>query len=253
MFKCPELMEMNLASGLAAIRRKLPVHVQHKWSSYGQTYENTHYGSHPPFSEFVKWLNDQATKHSNDHYSILSEPRSVRSDILNKSKRIDDNESKTKSVKSVLKTQIKENETNSKSDYSASSVCYYHNVDNHSLLDCTSFRKLPFNERKELLISFWLCTRCLGSHPRSNCDQEVSCNICNLTSHISAMHIANNSNKSLQAKTLKENENSKQTSNNDNTDKKIAKSCKCTKICGSTKGKDCSKTVLVEITKDGDD
>ena len=106
-----------------------------------------------------------------------------------------------------------------------------------------------------MLAGYWLCTRCLGSHPRSGCEAEIKCSICNLTNHVAAMHI-NNSSKSTtpskQNKDTKQEERNDKSSDTQKTEMKNEKSSKCTKVCRSSKGKDCSKTLLVEITKDGD-
>ena len=68
MANCPELKDLNLASGLLTIRQKLPISIQKAWAKFGDGYEQSHWGNHPPFDVFLSWFHRQAHMMSNDHY-----------------------------------------------------------------------------------------------------------------------------------------------------------------------------------------
>ena len=63
--KCPELMIMNLSTGLRHACVKLPERVQRVWRKCVQDYEDLNGGSHPPFQVLVNFLNKQAKQLSN--------------------------------------------------------------------------------------------------------------------------------------------------------------------------------------------
>ena len=69
--RCPDLQNMNFASGLEEVRRKLPEYIQHEWRKVGQSYEDQNYGCHPPFSVFVDFVKRQARTQSNMNYETI--------------------------------------------------------------------------------------------------------------------------------------------------------------------------------------
>ena len=62
--RCPDLQNLNLASGLEELRRKLPVHIQNEWRKLGHAYEL----AYELASNFVK---TQARLQSNRNYETV--------------------------------------------------------------------------------------------------------------------------------------------------------------------------------------
>ena len=69
--RCPDLQNLNLASELEELLRKLPVRIQNEWRKLGHAYENQHGGYHPPFSAFVNFVKTQARLQSNRNYETV--------------------------------------------------------------------------------------------------------------------------------------------------------------------------------------
>ena len=186
MFRCPELNDLNLSTGLYLIRSKLPVGIQSKWAQFGQSYEEAHF-AHPPFTVFKEFLRKQAKLRSNNHFEIITHEHSNSLPEHKGSKSTLNTHHRSTKTTQPLKTEIMTANDESRNE---PSFCHYHNSNRHNLTSCEDFRNLPFNERKELLYSFWLCKRCLRYHPGSdNCNIEIQCEICMLKGHLAAMHI----------------------------------------------------------------
>ena len=253
MRRCPELYDMNLSTGLSHIRIKLPSHLQGKWAQIGQAYEDSHF-CHPPFSHFKNFLRNQARQRSNYHFEIIYDNGSKANPESNPKRSGTQSKSSpdTRSKRSVrpLKTDV---ETHDGRPSSEVVFCPYHNTNKHTLTECSDFRKLGFNDRRDLLYSYWLCRRCLSYHPGNNaCQAVVKCDICNLSGHLAAMHIDKSHEQALKEKKNQQPE-SKNARNFANPNKgSTSKEPKCTHVCGKSGGKSCSKTLLVDITMDGD-
>ena len=94
--------------------------------------------------------------------------------------------------KTTLKTEyVPEEVTTSNSERSYSASCPVHPHSKHSLSDCYAFVKLPYDEKKTILEKNGRCFRCLGSHMQLNCNETVTCSICN-DNHHTSMHCPGN-------------------------------------------------------------
>ena len=234
MERCPELSTLNLATGLKPIRSKLSPRLQFKWGNVGQQYENANNMQHPTFKYFLEFLKNQATLAANAHYEICYNNDRGKS------------APKKPTTAKVLKTTAA---TSSKS-LKEEKFCHYHKHKYHDLSECRDFRFLPYKERKDIVTRSSRCTKCLGGHPRAECNVDVKCDLCDLTNHVEAMHIY----RKYTTHDRKPSD-SPSSSPSDTTETKSETetniTAKCTKVCADRKSDTCSKTVLVEITLKG--
>ena len=235
MKKCPELQALNLSSGLRPLRTKLPDFLQNEWRRCGQSYEDSNFGTHPPFSVFINFLDRQSRQLSNRNYE--TQPYSERQRNV-RAFQTSTYEMKPKSNLELPPKPPKLSELSLK-------FCRLHKTANHSLADCVTFRKLAYPERKNFIKEHKLCYKCLGDHMISNCTSSVSCDICG-KHHVTALHRDSDSypkytpiEKSHPNTPLAQRP-------------KLNSLAMCTKLCNNpTAAKNCSKTLLVVLTMDG--
>ena len=225
MRQCPELQAFHLASGLKSIRSKLPEFLQNEWRRCGQRHEDE-YGHHPPFPTFIDFLDRQARQFSNRNYETLASDRTLRN---------------VKAFQTTLEVKPKAvPEDQLPVSSNSSKFCHFHKASTHTLADCKAFRKLKFADRKALLSDNKLCYKCLGNHMVSKCTTTVTCTVCG-RNHLAALHRASEAEISS-AKQLPEPAHTPVTNS----------LTMCTKLCGNLSvNKNCSKTLLVELTMEG--
>lgn len=57
--------------------------------------------------------------------------------------------------------------------------CPFHDLNGHTLEECSAFRTKSLDERTEWLLAAGLCYRCLSKgHTASNCKESIECSIC---------------------------------------------------------------------------
>ena len=179
MNKCPELVDHNQANGLESLRAKLPPLIQNQWNKYCQAWEDAHYGSHPPFSAFVDWLDRQTTLRSNDHFQVIS--TSTRSSPAQSITASRDPNTKNETF---LKTEIGDRYRND---------CEIHGKNvNHTIKNCYEFQKKSFKDKQQFLREKYMCYRCLEEHNPAKCPNIglIKCDKCKLTNHVTAMRIS---------------------------------------------------------------
>ena len=222
--RCPDLFNMNLASGREELRRKLPERIQNEWRKVGQAHEDRNGGHHPGFNIFVDFVKRQSRLQSNQNYETIFTKPTPRNSIR------------------TLQTAVNNDpplplpEANERTSQSPKKHCPIHNVSSHSLLHCFAFKKMPYPEKHRIMVEQRVCFRCLGAHRASNCDSDVECEECG-QGHLTFLHRTPTSTRNT---TLHDNQEDIPASN----------SVLCTKVCGSTQGINCSKTLLVEVTMD---
>ena len=215
--KCPELRLMDLSSGLHSVREKLPEYIQHEWGKVGQSYEDANYGNHPPFSVFVDFLKKQAKRKSNKNYETIPNPSNLRNVKVMQTNVSGDNY-KEKTYKS----------TQSSHGQISKYHCVYHDKSGHSLSYCKAFKILSYQDKQKFVYDNKLCFYCLEKHKASDCKSNVKCNECQHR-HVTAMH---------------------RPPRDSNESKTNRPQVLCTQVCQDSRGKNCSKTLLTEITMD---
>ena len=235
MKKCPELQALNLSSGLRPLRTKLPDFLQNEWRRCGQGYEDSNFGTHPPFSVFINFLDRQSRQLSNRNYE--TQPYSERQRNV-RAFQTSTYETKPKSTLELPSKPPKLSELSLK-------FCKFHKTSNHSLADCVTFRKLSYPERTNFIKEHRLCYKCLGDHMISNCTSSVSCDACG-KQHVTALHRDTDSYPKYTS-IEKSHPNTPLAQR-----PKLNSLAMCTKLCNNpTTTKNCSKTLLVVLTMDG--
>ena len=225
--QCPELQILNIALGSRMVIAKLPEPLRNMWRTTGHAFEKIH-GFHPPFSEFVKFLQEKADEYSNPNYDYSSAYSS---------------NAKYSKSPVVLKTDTS---GISESVSKVSVSCPLHPSGKHKLLDCHSFLKLDYSEKKKIIFANKLCFRCLSSkHFRKECKTEVSCESCN-GKHMTIMHceelLRKKVNPERKTSSVPRSSNSKLEVVNPKT---LCSTASDSKV---NKPQSCSKTILVELS-----
>ena len=175
--RCPELSDMNYATGLSHIRIKLPYSIQNSWAKKGYQYEVRN-KRHPPFNMFNEFLREQAKQRSNHNYKIAKEEGKEA-----ESNRGMDARFKINKGARALKT---ESQTEKKTQLQR--FCHLHGKNDHSLSHCEEFRRLGDQEKWDIVQDNRLCGRCLEHHLGERCESFVRCDTCGKPGHLAAMH-----------------------------------------------------------------
>ena len=264
--KCPELCIMNLSSGLKNIRIKLPDFIQNEWRKVGLSYEQSHHGSHPPFDVFVDFIKHQARLQSNKNYESLHPTIAPRKNIRalqtqsavasydslhgNKSGSPDFARATNNSNRNHPQVQRHHSSSQSSSSTNASFKCTYHQSNLHELADCRSFKKLPYNEKRSFIFDNKLCFKCLGQHRAADCKTDIKCNECSLN-HPTSMHRSPREFSRVEQINKENQMNDLPVKDNGHLQKPNVSKALCTTICNGDNTKNCSKTLLVELTMEG--
>ena len=241
--RCPQLVVMDLADGIKDIREKLPAHIQTDWSKFGQNYENRHgFGNHPPFEQFIEFLERQATAKSNKNYEILNNSgaapfkkniRAMQTDVPSSKIPKRSDYQKSDNQKPTVPGTINKL---SNIPYDGDAFCIYHKLKGHNIFKCVGFKKLAHPEKIKALNERDRCIHCTGNHDARSCNTTIKCKYCQ-GSHINQMHpFTNNDNQP--------NFSHKSKPSNSNRAEQVF----CTKVCNGDEPTNCSKTVLVELT-----
>ena len=116
-------------------------------------------------------------------------------------------------------------------------LCPIHTTGNHSLSVCKAFARLSFQERKDILFKSGLCFRCFGQHRQVDCNVNVVCSICK-KSHATVMHRHSNLDEPV----------SRNRPNATFSTGERGLSSLCIKMCDNPSRKNCSKTLLIDVT-----
>ena len=117
--------------------------------------------------------------------------------------------------------------------------CPIHDTSSHNLTDCNVFLKMSVSERQDKLKELKLCFLCFSLHLRKNCKQDIKCSKCSKT-HNTLLH----------RDTVKPPGPAGSTESTNKTS--MVKTSFCTRVCHDSNGlKNCSKTLLVELTLKG--
>jgi hypothetical protein len=108
------------------------------------------------------------------------------------------------------------------------SRCAFHKASGHLTTDCSAFKKLSLNDKRDVAKKNGLCYGCLGSHRIVDCPRDIECTKCGKP-HSTLMH--------------------RDSWENDyNNHPKADKKSNCITVCGDAiQGKICSKTLLIDV------
>ena len=198
----------DTSSGVNPIVSKLPYNLQEKWMTRAMNYKSSHHVPYPPFTYFVKFVEDMAKMKNDPSFSYLNSTmdkpvkvdKSVRVDKphfnrYNTQIRVKKTEAKmpgpstpkgpvfSQTPHESMPSVISKNTRNNR-------YCFYHDSNAHTLNFCKKFRSLSLSERKDFLRGKGVCQRCCNSsdHSISDCTQPVKCGLCKATSHVAALH-----------------------------------------------------------------
>jgi hypothetical protein len=135
MYSLP-LSYFDTSEGILPIVHKFPYNVQEKWVNRAAMFKSSNHDLFPPFAFFVKFVDDLA-KTRNDP-ALLCRP----SNDKNVS-----NSTYGNSKVTCSKTEV--SRPNDRKETKAN--CPIHNVGNHDLVDCRSFRSMR-EEREKILL-----------------------------------------------------------------------------------------------------
>ena len=161
----------DTSSGVNPIVGKLPYSLQEKWTTKAMNYKSSHNVPYPPFTFFVKFVEDMAKMKNDPSFLYINSTleRSVKSDKpmrVDKSPfnsynqiRVKKTEANINSTPKVSKgsvvNQVPNRNLNTSSTASKNASnnrhCVYHGSDAHTLNFCNKFRTLSLVERKDFL------------------------------------------------------------------------------------------------------
>ncbi|XP_062619211.1 uncharacterized protein LOC134280770 [Saccostrea cucullata] len=164
------------STGINPIVSKLPWNLQEKWVTEASRFKRQQGSTFPPFSVFVKFVQDMAKTRNDPSFQFDRTERTSPSSSVPK---------KTSTVV-VKKTDTMSNATNQDN----SQLCPLHQT-KHLLNECSAFRRKPLEERKKFILTNGICFKCCGpkKHRAMNCKTNVKCDICKKPSHPSALHV----------------------------------------------------------------
>ncbi|CAC5370200.1 unnamed protein product [Mytilus coruscus] len=178
----------NNPIGINPIMSKLPQSLQYKWRDKATNYKKSKNVPYPPFSFFVEFISDQASKYNDPGFKF-------ESDQNNNSPQARDKESGRSSQRPRLSTR---NINVNKTEIATSTEgikpiklkCAIHKT-NHSLNDCRSFLSKSIEDRRKIIKENCICFKCINSkdHLSRNCPETVQCKECDSSTHSSGMHI----------------------------------------------------------------
>lgn len=250
----PDLQTLNYAHGLQSLRKKLPEFMNNRWRTAKDIF-NSRYGCHPNFDIFCNFLEEKADTLCSDlTVDMKKDPKPHP--------RTEEKSSTLPVEYHSLQTSVVNEPKNDSHEYQ----CCVHRSNSHRLSECTTFADMNLGMRRLFLRSHQLCYKCLaGDHLASSCSADVSCDKCKATNHITIMHYSNSNSRKKPVSNKSENTNSVLTPPNsldrpaqvahadepaEPADPSVPSvpSVVCTSVCGLSLGRNCSKTILVEVS-----
>ena len=241
------------SSGVSPVVSKLPYNIQEKWTTEAVRYKKLHYVAYPPFTVFASFLRDIAKVRNDPSFMYESTPsvkatKKSSTNVFTK---------KTGVLQKASVSTPQENRLETTTQFLT--MCPIHNT-NHVLNKCRGFRKLPIDERKQILSQNNLCYKCcsMKKHIAKHCKANIHCEVCKSKKHPTGLHVDKNDvGKSEQVKNSETHETPAShggegqdpLSINSNDEQLVST---CTQVCGdSFQGKSCGKTVLVKVYPKG--
>ena len=211
----------DTSSGVNPIVGKLPYSLQEKWTTKAMNYKSSHNVPYPPFTFFVKFVEDMAKMKNDPSFLYMNSTleRSIKNDKPMRADkppfnsynqiRVKKTEANINSTPKVSKGSVVNQVPNrnlntsgiASKNASNNRHCIYHGSDAHTLNFCNKFRTLSLVERKDFLQGKGVCHRCCKSndHSASDCNQPIKCGLCKATDHVAALHCESSKTKTSSA------------------------------------------------------
>jgi hypothetical protein len=243
---CKELQIFDLSLGIKKIFFKLPDSFQDGWREQELNYQHSH-GQSAPLQQLVSYLERKILKYSipayrrtafttidgkknnnfeNKPHKNIHSYQTLKDETSPDFNETDANHTVKPKQSENLPTSPKANNQPKFPDKDTS--CLLHETGNHLLKDCYAFSRLPHDKKRAMCFENGLCYLCLKRHRQRDCSKPPNCEKCD-RKHLTIMH------KDYQKPEYKR-----------ETDEKTSL---CTVLCGNKEiYKNCSKTVLVDVT-----
>ena len=224
------LCKYDTSEGVNQILPKLPYQIKYKWLSKASKIVSQQAILYPPFSKFVEFVKEQTTAYNNPAFPFdgISKGDNKQNSTLDNKKGI-----------RTFKTQV---------DKDPEIPCLIHKKDNHTLVDCNSFKRLPRKEKIKVLTKGdpRICWNCLGTEKHNVKLCKPQCQKCKRRHH-TAMHFDIIDTSNSKHDLLEDGSNSENKDRRDNTDTDVKTTC--TKVCKDplSISKNCGKIIPVKI------
>lgn len=181
------LSYFDRSSGIKPILQKLPIGLQEKWITRAANYITKYGVTHPPFSEFRKFIAEMSRTKNNPGLNYDSPVKIVGSDHISKQ------HFPIKAKVSVRMTNTKQTTENRKT-VDPRRYCILHKS-KHTLNECRKFRGKSIEYRKKILTENNIYFKCCQSntHMSPDCTGADLCIDCNSKYHPTGLHINQNS------------------------------------------------------------
>lgn len=233
----PGLAYLDTARGVAPIVEKMPYNLQEKWMFYGSQIKHERQIPFPPFSVFVKFIQNQAKARNDPSFNIImpTAPAIKRDKIRGPPSHAN---------QSVAVHKIQVADSSQKGQPKAdtpdpSKHCPIHQKP-HSLGKCRGFRDKLLTDRKQYLKDNFICFRCCAStaHIAKNCNTAITCTECQSDKHVEALHPGPSPWKAKPTPPISD----------DGREGDESVTSKCTEVCGEgVSARACSKVCLVNV------
>ncbi|XP_054872108.1 uncharacterized protein LOC129350233 [Amphiprion ocellaris] len=234
----PGLAYLDTPRGVKPIAEKLPTSLQDKWLHIGSKYKQKYDVSFPPFSYFVRFIQDEAKARNDPSFVTCSSHSFV------KGEKTQFKQTSHKTPLTVNKTEVNNTPPASPTEDDQTRYCPVHKK-THPLAKCRAFRTKPLQERQNILKEHKRCFRCCSpTHSVKDCDVKLKCEECQSEKHCTAMH--QDTSQQPQPVNTPEPEPQPQ----DDTPPEVTS--RCTEICGEgCPPRSCSKVCLVRVFPKG--
>ncbi|XP_035995613.1 uncharacterized protein LOC110368714 isoform X1 [Fundulus heteroclitus] len=234
----PGLAYLDTPRGVKPIAERLPPSLQDKWLQAGSKYKQKYQVTFPPFSYFVKFVQEEAKARNDPSFVTCS------NQPFNRGERPPFKQIGYKPPLTVNRTEVNTTALPSTKEDDLTRYCPVHRK-SHPLAKCRAFRTKPIQERRNILKEHRRCFRCCSpTHTIKDCDMKVSCEECQSEKHCSAMH------PDVVQQPRPESTPEPEPQLQDNTPPEVTS--RCTEICGEgCPPRSCSKVCLVRVFPKG--
>ena len=164
---------LDSSCGMNPIISKLPGFMQTKWINTAIKYKFEQKVVYPPFSIFAEFIRRMSMRLNDPSFNLEQSQHAQSSHKLPAVN--------YKPQVSARKTQVQD----------SSESCPLHSeVAKHSLKNCRKFISMKISERKDTVLKYGICFKCLESkHLARDCQKNIKCDVCGSVSHCSLFHI----------------------------------------------------------------